>query len=322
LTHWLPLHTLPGGQSESPQHAKHPEPAQQVVPLVHDALNEQIPALHVSVVQGFPSLHWEPLQHCWQEVPQSFGVPGSQSQVPLVQTAPGLQEPLQPPQFFGSVCVFTSQSAGLASQFANPVTHCGVPATQIWLRPMGLLHPPQFCGSVCRSTQEAPHRERAPHPTLQVVPSHAGVAVLHEVVHDPQWLGSVAGVSHPSAPLQSRYPPAQPHWPAATQVACGPQSRAQEPQVPAATREASQPSTGLLLQSSKLGAQVQPPATQTSFAPQTLPQPPQLVGSDRVSVSHPLVLSPSQSAVPLGHTQAPPAHSCWKAHAMPQLPQF
>jgi hypothetical protein len=64
-------------------------------------------------------------------VPQSFGVPGAQPQVPLVQTAPGLQGAPQAPQFFESVSVFASQSAGFASQLPNPFTHWGLPARQI-----------------------------------------------------------------------------------------------------------------------------------------------------------------------------------------------
>jgi hypothetical protein len=64
VTHWLPLQTFPRPQSASPQHAKHPDPAQHVVPAPQEALNAQVPALHVSVVQGLPSLHWDVLQHC------------------------------------------------------------------------------------------------------------------------------------------------------------------------------------------------------------------------------------------------------------------
>jgi hypothetical protein len=53
-----------------------------------------------------------------------------------------------------------------------------------------------------------------------------------------------------------------------------------------------------------------------------LPQPLQLAGSDDVSVSQPLSLLPSQSAVPFGQTQTPPAHSSPKPQMIEQLPQL
>jgi hypothetical protein len=168
-------------------------------------LGPQTPAEHVSVVQGLPSLQSEPLQHCWQAVPQSFGVAGAQPQAPLEQIAPDLQGVPQPPQCFESVFVSTSQSAGLASQFAKPAAHCGLPATHTWFCPTALAQLPQFWGSVCKSTQDAPHRVSAPHPAVQLVPSHAGVVTPHDVVHEPQCVGSVAAVSQPGAvPSQSR----------------------------------------------------------------------------------------------------------------------
>ena len=58
FTHWLPLHTLPVRQSPLPQHSKQPWPAQQWPLPAHSALKTHRPALHVSEVQEFPSLHW------------------------------------------------------------------------------------------------------------------------------------------------------------------------------------------------------------------------------------------------------------------------
>jgi hypothetical protein len=66
---------------------------------------------------------------------------------------------------------------------------------------------------------------------------------------------------------------------------------------------ASQPSSTKPLQSRKPTAHSQTPALQAWFAAQALPQAPQLVLSDDVSVSQPFAGTPSQFAVPVGHTQ-------------------
>ena len=61
----------------------------------------------------------------------------------------------------------------------------------------------------------------------------------------------------------------------------------------------------------------QPPETQARFAGQTVPQPPQWSGLDEG-----LTQRPSQSRVPLGHTQAPERHSKPAAQMWWQAPQL
>jgi hypothetical protein len=57
------------------------------------------------------------------------------------------------------------------------------------------------------------------------------------------------------------------------------------------------------------------------LAPHVLPQAPQFNTSAETS-SQPFDLTPSQSAVPVGHTQTPASQPCSNAQAMPQFPQF
>jgi hypothetical protein len=101
-----------------------------------------------------------------------------------------------------------------------------------------------------------------------------------------------------------------------------PQSVLHAPHVLLVESDASQPSWTLPLQSANPVMQVHAPPEQVSFTPQVFPQPPQLEGSEPVSVSQELVVSPSQSTVFAGHVQNPCTH-CWsKAHATPQWPQL
>jgi hypothetical protein len=129
VAHALPLQTLPDGQSPFPQHSKQPLPAQHRPPLAQEALNWHVPLLHVSAVHESPSLQSVLLQHSRQATPQSRGVSAAQPHTPPPQTAPGLHATPQPPQWFPSVRVSTSQSEEAESQSANPASHWGRPST-------------------------------------------------------------------------------------------------------------------------------------------------------------------------------------------------
>jgi hypothetical protein len=305
LTHWLPVHTLPPVQSPLLQHSKQPVPAQQTPPLAHSVEDTHTPPLQLSAVHESPSLHCASLQHCLQAAPQSFGVLGAHAHWPDWHSAPLLHATSQLPQCPASVWTFTSQSPGLASQSPKPAMQVGLPPAQIWFEPTALPQPPQLFESVLVSTQEAPQAVRPfPQPVLQLTPSQAGMSFGQLTSQAPQCAGSVAGVSQPGVvESQSKCPFSQPHCPAATQIEFGPQSSPHEPQLLLAVTEASQPSPGSPLQSRKPTAQSHFPSPQTWFAPHTLPHPPQLLLSEDVSVSQPLSLRPSQSAVPGGQTQ-------------------
>lgn len=115
--------------------------------------------------------------HC----PLQYVNPLGQMHVPLRQPAPSGHWMLQPPQFNGSVIVFTQAAPHGVSRHVQSELEHEYPGAQ------GLAHPPQFCASVFVST----------HIPLQTVafpgqthcPFMHVVAPVHALLHIPQcWL--------------------------------------------------------------------------------------------------------------------------------------
>jgi len=140
----------------------------------------------------------------------------------------------------------------------------------------------------------------------------------HTRPHIPQLLVASRGVSHPSSglPLQSAKPVAQVgvQPPPVHAVVPFPlvQALLHVPQWVVVVTLVSQPSAGLALQSAKPAGHVRPHAPLVQVAcpvgpGQALPHVPQSLGSFAVSVSHPLLAMPSQSAKPVSQVvvQAP-----------------
>lgn len=132
----------------------------------------------------------------------------------------------------------------------------------------------------------------------------ASGAVAQPRMHPPQWLGLVLVLTH--TPLHRVSPAAQPEtqtpiW----QTGVPPEHvLAQLPQWAAVESEASQPLFGLPSQSPKPGRHVYAHAELAhetvvlARAAHGMLQPPQCATVDRVSVSHPLAIAPSQLPKP------------------------
>ena len=293
-------------------------PSQSAKPVRHAAIPQR-PPLHAAV--AFGSTHARP--HAPQlaalvsrSVSQPFGAMPSQSPVfasqctmvhappthPSVDTCGSAQTVPQAPQFVGSMEVRVQNAV-------TPVPHVARPAPQV------VPHAP------------AEHTWPAEHAMPQL----------------PQLVLSVrVSVSQPSlgTPLQSAKPAAHPpvgitHAPATHDCAdtCGRAHAA--PHAPQFAVEVcvsvSQPFGATPSQSPKEGLQrttVHIPAVHPSTvvfgSAQTAPQPPQLLGSMRVSAQR--VTPPSPPHVTRGGAQvvphAPPEHTCPAPHVVPHAPQL
>ncbi len=235
----------------------------------------------------------------------------------------------QRPQLLREVLRLTSQPlTGLPSQSANPGLHLAnrhAPSAQsltalakLQTRP----HMPQLLASprMLTSHPSIKLRLQSAKPALQVPPHMPPTQVAlplatigHIRPHIPQLLVSVVRlVSQPSPTLLLQSPNPGPHI---AMVHAPPthaalpltdmHAFAQRPQLAALVRRStSQPSAGLLLQSAKLGLQVNPHilivhvAVALGGLGQGFPQRPQLVTSVRRSVSQPLAAFMSQSPKP------------------------
>jgi hypothetical protein len=112
------------------------------------------------------------------------------------------------------------------------------------------LHAPQCSGSLLRSTHDAPPHKVCPalQPVTQLEPLHAGVVLPHCASQAPQCAGFVFAASHPGVPSQFKKSPVQAQVPC-VHVVFAPQSFVQAPHVFGSPSDASQPSSGLPLQS-------------------------------------------------------------------------
>ena len=229
-----------------------------------------------------------------------------------------LAEP-QPPQWFGSLVVLTSQPfATSMSQSAKPVLHelmaqlellqtgvaLGVvhalPQVPQLLRSLAVWISQPFEATWSQSAKPALHDPMAQLELLQVA---VALGSVHTVLQAPQLLGSLVVLTH-DVPLQSvgvivgqpdthvedehnGVPPVHALW--------------QSPQVAARVRLVSQPFATFPSQSLKPAlheAMVQTPALQPAVAwarLHTLPHRPQLLGSPAVLTSQPFAARRSQS---------------------------
>ncbi|MBI5518036.1 MAG: hypothetical protein HY909_29970 [Deltaproteobacteria bacterium] len=258
-------------------------------------------------------------------MPAQLTCPGGHvdTQLPPEQTWPERQVRPHIPQLPGSLPVLVSQPlAATPSQSPKPALQAPTaqrPAAQdavAFAREHTRPQAPQCIADVCTLVSQPVEaiRSQSPKPEAQLcamhVPArHAAVEVLasaQRVPHIPQLPGSLSvlaqyapgpapQVASGAAQLAAQAPDAH-TCPAAQRIE-------QRPQLPRSDSVlTSQPSTGIPLQSAKPGRQLptlHTPARHDAVpfgGAQARPQPPQCASLVRVSVSQPLVATPSQSA--------------------------
>jgi hypothetical protein len=280
--------------------------------------------------------------------PEQPHVPDVQVGVPLGQ----LQTVVHTPQWSTLEAVLVSQPLpGLPSQFPHPAEHVGVqtPDTQE-VEPLALVHappqPPQFVvvvSGVSHPFTALPSQLPKPvaHTGVHFPATHEVVPLelTHAIPHDPQLAASVCVlVSHPFATLPSQLaaPALQVGVHTPTTQAVVPLAFAQAvphvPQFAVVFSEVSHPSITLSLQSPKPTPQEieQLPSVHDGVPLvllHGLPHAPQWLVLLFVSVSHPVLASPSQSPNAAAHPtmlhvpEEQLAVALAGPHALPHAPQ-
>jgi hypothetical protein len=293
----------------------------------------------VPVQAQTPALHTWPWPHALPQKPQLLASlrrsrqaaphllkPVGQTQLPATHDSPDAQRLPQPPQLSGSVCTLAQTSVGwpggphALSPPPQPATHSV--SKQVCPAGQTRPQPPQFRASDDGSTQASPHITQHWSPAQQAGSiSGSGLVVsngvrlhvapaLQAAPHAPQLLGSFSGLT--TSPLQKMNSPATLQTPSLHCVNGEGQAWPQAPQLATSLIVSTQVGSGVLHRDGCDGGQAHLPSKQSNGSSQTLPHPPQLTRSWRVSVQP----SPQSARQHLARRHWNPPHE------LPQTPQL